>query len=225
MVAMIEKNTNGIAALILAAGVSSRMGALKSLMSVGEETLIERAVRLFREAGITEIVAILGHEAERIRPVLVRCGVFPVINTDYSAGMFSSVQTGIRAIPSYCRAFFLLPVDMPLVRPETIGQLLEAFTLAFPPTFASGKEEVKGEEEGKCSVVYRPCYQGRRGHPPLISAALIPDILAFDEPGGLRAFIARSCRRIVDVPCDDPGILIDIDTPDDYERHVRSLSP
>ncbi|MDQ5986230.1 MAG: Molybdenum cofactor guanylyltransferase [Syntrophus sp. SKADARSKE-3] len=219
-----EKNTNGIAALILAAGTSSRMGTLKPLMSIGKETLIERAARLFREAGITEIVAVLGHEAERIMPALVQSGVCPVINADYSDGMFSSVQTGVRAFPPYCRAFFLLPVDMPLVRSETIGLLLESFTLASLPALNLEKAEVKGEGGGKYGLVCRPCYQDRRGHPPLISTALIPDILAFDKPGGLRAVIAFHCRRIVDVLCDDPGILIDIDTPDDYERHIRSLS-
>jgi CTP:molybdopterin cytidylyltransferase MocA len=66
--------------------------------------------------------------------------------------------------------------------------------------------------------VYRPCYQGKRGHPPLISAALIRPILTFAEPGGLRVLLARYRHRSADVACDDPGILIDLDTPEDLQN-------
>lgn len=88
---------------------------------------------------------------------------------------------------------------MALVRPATLIKLYAAY------------RERKME-------VYHPCYGQRRGHPPLIATALIPSILAFAEAGGLRELLSRRAATSLDVDCDDPGILIDLDTPEDYER-------
>lgn len=189
-----------IAALILAAGESSRMKRLKPLLPLAGQTVIERVIGLFRQIGIADIRAVLGHGADRLVPVLDRQGVPHVINTDYQSGMFSSIQTGAAHLGNGCGAFFLLPADIPFVRPETLQKLIAAF-----------------RETGQ--LVYRPRYQGRRGHPPLISAELIPEILAFQEPGGLRALLSRHAERCVDIDCDDPGILIDLDTPEDYQKY------
>lgn len=193
-----------IAAVILAAGRSSRMGQFKPLMPMGPERVIERVIGLFREAGVPDLLVVTGHEAHRLLPVLEMRGVRGVMNPDWERGMFSSVQAGVGRLDAACRAFFLMPADMPLVRPETIRLLLDAF------------------ERGGMDVC-RPCYQGKRGHPPLISAALIPPILTFAEPGGLRALLARYRHRSADVACDDPGILIDLDTPEDLEKTAKII--
>ncbi len=195
-----------IAALILAAGESSRMKALKPLLPLDGQTVVERVIGLFRQVGISDIRAVLGHDADRLIPVLDRQGVAHVLNADYRSGMFSSIQAGARSLAGGCGAFFLLPADMPFVRPETLQQLICAF-----------------RETGK--VACRPRYRGRRGHPPLISAELIPVILAFDEPGGLRALLAGYEGRCVDMECDDPGILIDLDTPEDYRKYRLPSGP
>ena len=195
--------TRGLAALILAAGTSSRMGTLKPLLPLGGETVIEKVIGLFRAAGIPEIRAVLGHAADQIVPVIERQHVSRVTNAHFDRGMFSSVQAGVRTLGPDCRAFFLLPADMPFVQPDTVRRLAHVLG--------------DGNNEDRDAVlVCRPCYQGRRGHPPLISSVLIPDILSFEEPGGLRALLARYAARVVDVTCDDPGILIDLDTPGDY---------
>ena len=185
-----------IAALILAAGRSSRMGAVKPLLRLGQETVLERIIRCFRGAAIADILVVLGHEAESFIPLLQKQSVSWVINPDYDRGMFSSVQTGVKNLDSGCRAFFLIPADMPFVRPETLKTLLEAY-------------------HEKTGDIYRPCYREKRGHPPLISARLITPILDFAEPGGLRALLARYEETSLDVACDDPGTLIDLDTPED----------
>lgn len=195
-----------IAAVILAAGLSSRMGQFKPLAPMGSERVIERVIGLFREAGVSDLLVVTGHEAHRLLPVLEMRGVRGVINPDWERGMFSSVQAGVGRLDAACRAFFLMPADMPLVRPETIRVLLGAF------------------ERGGMDV-YRPCYQGKRGHPPLISAALIRPILTFAEPGGLRVLLARYRHRSADVACDDPGILIDLDVPEDLQKAAISNAP
>ncbi|MCE5282260.1 MAG: nucleotidyltransferase family protein [Deltaproteobacteria bacterium] len=193
------------AALILGAGRSSRMGASKPLLPLAGQTLIERVVGLFKGVGVGQIVVVLGHEAGQLLPLLGRLGVVPVVNPRYDEGMFTSVQAGVGRLDRDCRAFFLLPVDIPLVGPGTLHALAEAFQ--------------------KMGVdVCRPVFQGRYGHPPLIAATLIPAILDFDGAGGLRALLARYRDRTADVAVEDPGILMDLDTREDYEAALKILA-
>ncbi len=190
---------NGFAALILAAGRSSRMGEFKPLLPLGKETVIERVISLFQEAAVAEILVVAGFGAERLIPVVERCGARWTVNEDYDRGMFSSLQAGVRRLAPSCEAFFVLPADHPFVRPETVLSLMSAFR--------SGK--------GK---ICRPSYQKRWGHPPLIPAALVPAILSFDKPGGLRGLLSRYEGQTATVECDDPGILTDMDTREDFAR-------
>lgn len=177
------------------------MGSPKLILPLGGETVIEKVVGLFRLAGINEIVVVLGHGAETVVPHLAKKGAKWVINDDYLSGMFSSVRKGAAAIAGKCRGFFILPADMPLVKPDTLKILMDAFG-----------------EEGK--LVFRPCHGGKRGHPPLVSSSLIPAILEFSGAGGLRAFFARLERSVADIECNDSGILEDLDTPEDYRRAI-----
>jgi len=193
------KSDDKIAALILAGGLSSRMGAFKPLLTLGGRLIIEDIISHFREAGIFDIIVVVGYQAGKIIPLLENQGVRWAMNDHYDQGMFSSVQVGVRNLAGDCRAFFLSPADMPLVKPLTMKKLVAAY------------------REGKWDV-YHPCYGQRRGHPPLIAAALIPPILTFAEPGGLRALLSRYRGTSMDVACEDSGILIDLDTPEDYER-------
>jgi putative nucleotidyltransferase with HDIG domain len=113
--------------------------------------------------------------------------------------MFSSVQAGVRRLQPSHRAFFVLPVDIPLVRPATIQRLLET---------AAGNPD---------NIIY-PIFAGRRGHPPLVPAGLAPAILEWQESGGLKAVLEASEKPALEVPVADSGILFDIDTPEDYRR-------
>jgi molybdenum cofactor cytidylyltransferase len=171
---------------------------------LGSETVIERVIGLFRRAGIADITVVLGHRADSIASLMEGRGVRLAVNDRYDEGMFSSIQTGVAKISRTQRAFFLLPVDIPLVTPETLAALISAF------------------REGEIDVC-RPCFRGRHGHPPLISTALIPAIVDFERPGGLRALLAQYTTRTADVAVDDPGILLDLDTRDDYEAALKGL--
>jgi len=191
-------------ALILAAGLSSRMGEFKPLLPLGGTTVIGQAIESFRNAGIEDILVVAGFAAERLIPVLQEHQVEWVINHEYEQGMFSSLRAGVRKLRDSCEAFFVLPADHPFVRPATIIALMKAFRLC---------------DEKK--LVFRPSYRGQRGHPPLVSSALLPDVLGFDEKGGLRKLLARYDEKTLNVVCDDPGILIDIDSQKDYRTAVE----
>ncbi len=188
------------AAVILAAGQSSRLGAFKPLVELEGETLLARAARLFREAGVEEVLAVAGHRAPEVREEARRLGLAWVVNPDHARGMFGSVQAGVRGLGSGIAAFFVLPVDLPLVRPHTLRLLREA-------------------RDGSPGDVLHPVFEGRRGHPPLIPAGLAPRILAHDGQGGLAGVLAGLPGR--DVPVADRNIRFDIDTPEDLEEARR----
>jgi|CZCB01.1.fsa_nt_gi CTP:molybdopterin cytidylyltransferase MocA len=188
-----------IAAVVPAAGFSSRMGLFKPLLPLGRSLLIELTVQSFFSAGIRDVFVVLGHKGELIKPVVTRLEAKTVYNAGYREGMYSSVKAGVRALPPRTEAFFLLPADTPLVSPATLGQLKETFW------------------EANAEVVY-PVYRGKKGHPPLIAGELIPAVLQWEGAGGLKELLRRTVRRDYLLPVDDAGILQDFDTEDAYKK-------
>jgi len=196
------RKASGTAAVILAAGRSSRTSSFKPLLPLGNRTFVEEAAKHFLEAGVEDVRIVIGFQSEEITPVLDRLGVNHIYNEEYDRGMLSSVLAGVRSLESGTRAFFLLPVDIPLVKPGTIEALLKTY------------------EECESTVIY-PSFLGTRGHPPLIHLSCITEDLEPDHEGGLRAFLKRyeNCARDVDVV--DEGIPLDCDLPEDYAKIKR----
>ena len=197
-----NEHPSNLAALILAAGFSSRMGRCKALLPIDGQPLIARLVATFRQAGIDRIGVVTGHYADELEPVLRELGVDAIANPAYERGMYSSVQAGIAALPEDVTACFLLPVDIPLVRPATIAALAAHFAAHAAP------------------ITY-PRFGGRRGHPPLIARTLYAEILAGKGDGGLRALLQKHQANAADVDVLDEGVVLDMDTPEDYEQLAR----
>jgi molybdenum cofactor cytidylyltransferase len=193
-----------ICGLILAAGSSSRMGRFKPLLPLGDVAAVERVVRLFHTAGVEAVYVVAGHRAEELRSRLANSGVTIVFNPRFCEGMFSSVQAGLAGVKTDVESIFILPVDVPLVRPATVRLLLAA--LARHP-----------------ETVIHPTWKGLRGHPPLIPASLIPAIQGHDGAGGLRALLDSPAVRSVEVPVPDRYILMDMDDADRYEALKQQL--
>lgn len=193
--------TNGISAIILAAGYSRRMGTLKATLKLGDRTVLERSIGLFRDLGIKDVIVVTGHGAEQIAPIVYSCGVRAILNTQFEQGMFSSVQSGVKAVKKSSHAFFVLPVDIPLVRPQTIRDLLEGYQM----------------EKGQ---ILFPMFLGKRGHPPLVDACYRNEILSYSGEGGLRAIFRNHEEESINVEVADEMILSDLDTPDDYTAFV-----
>ena len=175
------------------------MGELKPLLPLGDGTVLGRAVGAFLEAGVSDLRIVAGWRGAEIAAVAADLGVPVVANDDWRRGMFSSAVTGIASLGAGVEAFFLLPADCALVRAETIGRLARAALPAAPP------------------VTY-PLREGRRGHPPLIARAALPDDLTSEPAEGLRGLLARHDGAAREVAVDDPGVLIDLDKPADYRR-------
>jgi len=184
-------------ALILAAGFSSRMGDFKPLLRVGDVCAITRTVSCVTAAGVTPI-AVTGHRGDEILHYVSDIKVAQ--NKNYADGMFSSVVTGVLALPKKCDAFFMLPADCCVINPETLKTLLSRY-------------------DG--SKILYPAYNGKRGHPPLIPYKIGRGLADYSGEGGARAFFADFPSEEIEVP--DPGILMDMDTPEDYRAILRYI--
>ncbi len=195
--------------LVLAAGLSRRMGDFKPLMRIGEASLLSLSVGSLLAGGAECVTVVLGHRAEEARaeleqafaPSLIRFAFNPAFE---KSDMLASVKIGVSALP-ICDAFYLLPGDMPAVSESTLRALHPA---------------MKG---GKSAVAF-PTIDGYRKHPPLISAACRDKILCYQGEGGLRGVWASLEGAIAQVPVSDIGCLLDADTPEDFERLSRYLT-
>lgn len=189
--------TEPFAAIVLAAGLSTRMGDFKPLLPLGEETALEKSVDLFLRAGIGHLQVILGHQAEQLIPLLDRRGVAWTVNERYREGMFTSVQCAMASLPEGIEAFFLQPVDMPLVRDRTLETLRRAW-----------------HDSGR--GILHPVFWGKRGHPPLISTRYRRTILESSGEGGLKALLLPYLDDILEIEVPDEHCVLDMDSPEDY---------
>jgi molybdenum cofactor cytidylyltransferase len=208
-------NGERLAALVLAAGRSSRMGDLKPLLEVEGRTLLEWAVGAFTGAGFDDVIVVTGHRGDEVAVAAARAGAVPVANPGFDGGMFSSVRAGVAALDPGVTRFFLLPADVPLVRPETIGRVARAGRLGL---LGDGAERPAPAGPGTAPEVLYPAVAGVTGHPPIIAASLRAEILAAGPggpEGGLRALLMGHIADSAIVEVDDAGVLLDADTPED----------
>jgi putative nucleotidyltransferase with HDIG domain len=200
-----EAGAKGLAAIVLAAGYSSRMGEFKPLLPLDGATAFERCIGLFRNAGVTDVIAVLGHREDELRSLAERYGARAVRNLQFEQGMFTSLLAGCRALPSWARGAFVLPADIPLVRATTVRQLAA--------TFAAHQS----------GIVY-PTFAGRRGHPPLIARSILAEAAQDGASGTLCSLLARHESSAVDLPVADEAIHMDMDTPADYNALLALAS-
>jgi molybdenum cofactor cytidylyltransferase len=186
------------AVVILAAGFSSRMKQLKPLLPLGDATVTDVAVSTFQNLGV-EVFLVVGNRKEEVISGINSCGITIISNPDFEKGMLSSIQAGIKELQKEYQGFFILPVDIPLVEAATIKKIMDA-GIAHPQ-----------------SIIY-PAFTGKRGHPPLIPSGLVPEILAWKQDGGLKAYLKSKEKFAINIPVEDSFILFDIDTPEDYKK-------
>jgi molybdenum cofactor cytidylyltransferase len=182
--------------LILAAGESSRIGSPKALLKIRDETFAERIANVLRGSGIQDIVVVAGAHYKEIASSLKNIKV--IFNADYKFGQFSSLQTGLREMAETEFAI-VWPVDLPLVRPETVTTLLH--TAKNPITV--------------------PVYHGKKGHPVIYSAETITKILSMEPTHTGKDLFEYFKDRVSLINVEDPAVLIDIDTAEDYEKYIK----
>ena len=189
---MKDVSNMNVSAVILAAGFSSRMKEFKPLLPFGGKTMVEKVIELFKENQVTDIIVVTGHNANQLEPFVEKAGALPVFNPNYKSGMLSSIQKGIQHIRSESHGFFLLPVDIPAVRPSTINLMIQQFQ--------------KTKEH-----VIMPYFDDRSGHPPLIPSGLKIDILGLKNESTLRDLLFSRDNGIMPLKVYDRGVLMDAD--------------
>ena len=185
-----------LGAVIAAAGLSSRMGAFKPLLPLGDSTMIGQVIAAFQGAGVAEIVVVTGHRARELESALSGTGVTFVRNPRYAVTeMFDSAVLGFRALTGRCDALFFTPGDIPLFSVETLKALA-----------ASGAPAAV------------PVWGGHRGHPLYLTAGTAALLAADEGAGGLRGALGRCGVAVGEIPVEDEGILLDADTREAYLR-------
>lgn len=187
--------------IILAAGASSRMGRPKALLEVDGTTFLERAVHLLRDAGCRYVVAVVDDDEwiERLADV---SGAAVVVNDQADSEQIDSLRLGIANLPEGADGVLVLPVDFPRVASRTVATLI-------------------GEFERRPAPILNPAYRGQNGHPVIFAREVVPELLHPGLPDGARSVIHAHAEATRAVEVDDPGILADVDTPADYDTHVR----
>jgi molybdenum cofactor cytidylyltransferase len=194
-------SSNRVAALILAAGASSRMGRPKQLLDWAGRPLVRAAAEVALAARLHPLLVVVGGAEAEVAGALAGLPLRIIANPDYAAGQSTSLRAGIAALDhdDDADAVVVLLGDQPFVTAAIVERLVAEWQ-------ASG------------AAIVAPTYAGQRGNPVLFARALFPDLLAVQGDQGARAVLAADRARIRLVAFDDPRPLADIDTPEDYER-------
>jgi molybdenum cofactor cytidylyltransferase len=185
-----------VAALLLAAGKSRRMGRCKQLLPLGNSTVIGRCIDTLQRGGIEKIVVVAAQDGHEVSAAAQAYPVRIVINREPDGDMASSVRAGRDFLTSGFSGILVALCDYPLVNPATIISIVESHS-HYP------------------DHIIVPRQQGRRGHPLLFPRVLLEEL---HTGMTLRDVVRRHSTRVHVVDVDDPGIVIDMDTPEDYER-------
>lgn len=188
--------------ILLAAGMSTRMGQPKALLDWGGELLVSYQVRQLREAGCDEVIVVLGHSSDAIQRRMKGDQCRVMFNPRHQFGRAGSLRIGAKAVSRDTDVIVILNVDQP--RP---ANLIRSVIDAHRPE----------------SLATRPVHDGRGGHPVVVSGQLRDELMrARDETGGLHGVLDAHAGEVTDVPC-DPLCRLDLNTPDDYEAARRTF--
>jgi len=187
-----------VAAVLLAAGGSRRMGQSKQLLPIDGQPMVRRVAQTVCQAGLAQVVAVVGAEGERVARALAGLDLEIVHNQAWARGMSTSVRAGMEALRPEIEAALLVLADQPGLTLEALQALVEAYRATRAPMVA-------------------PYYRGRRGNPVLFARSLFADLGQVEGDQGGRALLVRHEQEVVRVDLDDAAILLDVDTRQDYE--------
>ena len=214
---MTDNAHSKIIAILLAAGLSTRMGRPKQLLPFGNSTIIETVIDNMLSSNFDEVRVVLGHCAKEIEELLIDRSVLTVYNPDYKDGMLSSAQIGIKSIEypysstkadqnsneTNRDAFSIMLVDQPFITTELINKTIDGY---------------RGSKKG----ITMPSYNYQRGHPVIFHNKFAKDILALNEDsGGIRSLYSSYSEEIEYINVDTDYIIKDIDFPDDYTNALQ----
>ena len=185
-----------VAAIVLAAGRSRRMGQFKPLLPFGDRTIIDYCIDSLRRGGVESIVVVVGHRATDLQNHLQTANVVFAVNPEPDSQMSDSVACGVSQIPFKTKAILITPVDHPAVPAAVVARVIESW------------------QKGAGLVV--PTWDGRGGHPVLVDSAFRNELLGLDPSRGLRALFESHPSQVTRLGVESSYIARDVDTWDDY---------
>ena len=193
-----------IAAVVLAAGESSRMGRPKALLPIDGETFIEKIVGALRKTSVGNIIVVLGHNSEEMKRRIEHLPVEILINPDYKLGQLSSLHVALRRVEKEpdCDGVLVHLVDHPYLDAKLVERLIERFSVSR-------------------KLIIVPRYNGKRGHPVIFARKLFTELLAAPMDQGAKAVVNARGDDTLQVDTENAGIIVDIDTPELYRQHVK----
>src|ERR1700686_2078185 len=194
-----SRRESGVSAVVLAAGMSRRMGTPKQLLRIGGETILEHTLKNVRASAVSEIVLVLGFAAESVKKEISIERLKVVHNQDYQQGMGTSLRSGLAAVEAKASAALIVLADQPFVRPETLNKLIAC------------------HQESKPQIII-PMYRGFRGNPVLLDRSVFPELKELSGDVGCRAIFGSHTENIRKLAVDDVGILLDIDSREEYQK-------
>jgi len=195
-----------IAALILAAGVSKRMDdSLKANLLIGDKTFLATIVEVMHSAGIKQVYVVLGKDTERIQEKNPHLDVTYVINKEYKKGQLSSIQAVLEVIPQKLDSLIIHLVDHPLINVSTVQTLIKA------------RRRIK-------APIIIPTYRGKRGHPVLFGSEVFKQLREAPMDIGARAVVWNNQDTLHEIETEDVGIVVNINTPEDYTKWCKIMN-
>lgn len=195
-----------IAGVIPAAGASARMGAPKALLDAGGRSFVAASVGALVAGGCDPVLVVVAPEQPDVTRRAQAAGAVVVENPEPGEGPITSLRLALSVLAGETAAIAVLPVDHPLVRPETVTSLLEAFRSHEAP-------------------LVLPVLDGARGHPAILGKALYPELLDPALEGGARTVVHAHLEEALLLSVDDPGVVTDIDTPEAYRAAFAGRTP
>ena len=196
----------GTAVLIVAAGLSTRMGDFKPLMKLGDRTVIAHTLDTFGTISTTHTVIITGHRAGEIERHFSGRGIVFIKNVHYdTTDMLCSVKLGLDYLNGKCDRVFIMPADIPLATPFCV-------------------EEMTATMQAGGLAILKPTYKGKGGHPILIDADCFEHILGYAGEAGLKGAMSSAKQDVCTLPLPEPGMLMDADTPENFALSVCDMS-
>lgn len=193
------QNQPQVSAVVLAAGMSKRMGAPKQLLQIGGKTLLQNVLDNLRGSSVGEVVVVLGASAQEIRNHLDPTNLRVIINDAFEAGMGTSLRAGLNAVNPEAEAALIVLADQPFVAAATFDRLIEQYRKHKPQ-------------------IALPLYKGFRGNPVLLDRSVFPEVMSLNGDIGCRAIFGAHNDNILKVPVEDIGVLLDIDTTTDLQK-------
>jgi molybdenum cofactor cytidylyltransferase len=199
-----SRRESEVSAVVLAAGMSRRMGTPKQLLRLAGETILERTLRNVRASEVSEIVLVLGFAADSVEKEIsidrVKMDRVKIVhNKDYQQGMGTSLRTGLAAVDARSNAALIVLADQPFVSPETLDQLIAC------------------HQESKPQIII-PTYKGFRGNPVLLDRSVFAELQSLTGDVGCRAIFGSHTEDIRKLAVEDIGILLDIDSQEEYQK-------